>query len=167
MIFFPKLWHAFYCRSRSEKRVNDLFLQDGYDAYLPLRNEVRKWCDRKKKVKLPLLPGYIFVRCSRKDIQSLVKYPHVVAAVKNLTEYAVITQDEIDRLNLVANGNYEVDLDCKHFAKGDSVIIKAGPFKGCEAIISDKNKTAKICVHLASINVNFTLTIHKSQLEFV
>jgi len=76
---YPKLWYAFYCKSRSEKRLNDLLLRDGYESYLPLKTELRQWSDRRKKVKVPLLPGYVFVKCSRKDIQSVVRYPHVVA----------------------------------------------------------------------------------------
>lgn len=160
-------WFAFYCKSRSEKRVLELLLRDKYEVYLPLKTEMRQWSDRKKKVKLPLLPGYIFVRCTKTDVQQIVKCPNVLAIVKNLNDYAIISEPEINRLRVVADGGYEVMESCPDFSKGDSVLINSGVFKGCEAIISDKAKSARVCVHLASIDVNFTLVVHQSQLELV
>jgi transcription antitermination factor NusG len=167
MKFTPKQWYAFYCKSRAEKRVNELLLRDKYEAYLPLKTEMRQWSDRKKKVKLPLLPGYIFVRCAKKEVQQIVKCPNVLAIVNNLNDYAIISETEINRLRVVADGGYEVMESCPDFSKGDTVLIKTGVFKGCEAIISDKAKSARVCVHLASIDVNFTLVIHQSQLGLV
>jgi len=162
-----EVWYAFYCRSRAEKKLNDLLLRDDYTVFLPLKTELRQWSDRKKKVKLPLMSGYIFVKCQVTDIYAILNYPYVVAVVKNNKEYAVISEMEIERLRVIADGGYEVLDSCADFSKGDTVLINSGPFKGCEAIISDKAASAKLYVHLASIDVCFAIVVHKSQLDLL
>jgi transcriptional antiterminator NusG len=55
-------WYALKTRSRHEKRVRDQLVQRDIDTFLPVCDEWRQWKDRKKKVELPLFPGYCFAR---------------------------------------------------------------------------------------------------------
>ena len=55
-------WYALKTRSRHEKRVRDQLVQRDIDTFLPLCESWRQWKDRKKKVELPLFPGYCFAR---------------------------------------------------------------------------------------------------------
>src|SRR4029453_18363229 len=55
-------WYALRTRSRHEKRVRDQLLQRNVDTFLPLCESWRQWKDRKKKIDLPLFPGYCFAR---------------------------------------------------------------------------------------------------------
>ena len=43
----------------------DQFSVKGIENYLPAYEEVHQWKDRKKKVQVPLFPGYVFVRLRR------------------------------------------------------------------------------------------------------
>ena len=54
-------WYAVYTAARAEKKVKERLDQIGIENYLPLRTEYRVWSDRKKKVSVPLISGYIFV----------------------------------------------------------------------------------------------------------
>ena len=53
-------WYAVYTAARAEKKVKERLDQIGIENYLPLRTEYRVWSDRKKKVSVPLISGYIF-----------------------------------------------------------------------------------------------------------
>ena len=54
-------WYAVYTSSRAEKKVKERLEQAGVNCYLPLKTEFRMWSSRRKKVSVPLIPGYIFV----------------------------------------------------------------------------------------------------------
>jgi transcription antitermination factor NusG len=55
-------WYAIRTRSRHEKIVVRQLAQQQIQAFLPLATSVSNWSDRRKKVELPLFPGYTFVR---------------------------------------------------------------------------------------------------------
>ena len=57
-----KHWHAIYVCSRSEKKVCENLNKKNIEAYVPVVKTIRQWSDRKKKIELPLINGYVFVR---------------------------------------------------------------------------------------------------------
>ena len=57
-----KDWYAIYTMPRSEKKVYNRIIESGIEAYLPLLTTVRIWSDRKKKVSLPLIPSFVFIK---------------------------------------------------------------------------------------------------------
>ena len=57
----PPRWYALYTRSRFEKKMLAALSERGIEVFLPMREVVSRWKDRKKKVWLPLFPGYLFV----------------------------------------------------------------------------------------------------------
>src|ERR1035437_6403668 len=55
-------WYAIHTRSNFEQRVAGELGRKGFESYLPSYQETHQWRDRKKKVAVPLFPGYVFVR---------------------------------------------------------------------------------------------------------
>jgi len=60
-------WFAAYTRSRNEKKVAGELEEQHIEYYLPLIKTIRQWSDRKKKVEVPLINSYIFVRIIEKE----------------------------------------------------------------------------------------------------
>ena len=54
-------WYALYTRSRFEKKLLLELSSRQVEVFLPMREILSRWKDRKKKVWFPLFPGYIFV----------------------------------------------------------------------------------------------------------
>ena len=48
-------WIAVYTKPRHEKTVSNDLYKKGYEVYLPLLREKRKWSDRKKWIEFPLI----------------------------------------------------------------------------------------------------------------
>lgn len=75
-------WYAVTTRSRHEKVVAEQLWQKEIECFLPLRDVLSKWKDRRRKVQFPLFPGYLFVnvqmRYRRVDI---LKVPSVASIV--------------------------------------------------------------------------------------
>ena len=75
-------WYAIYTASRAEKKVKQALDEAGIENYLPLQEKIRLWSDRKKKVKLPLISSYIFVRILSSDMGTVLKQRGVVCFIK-------------------------------------------------------------------------------------
>ncbi len=57
-----RLWYVMHTKSRHEKVVNDLLLKKSVEAYLPLVTVRSKRRDRQAMIRVPLFPGYLFVK---------------------------------------------------------------------------------------------------------
>ena len=57
----PKKWYAVHTRARHEKAVAAQLRGRGVETYLPLVEEIHRWSDRRKRVQVPLFPGYAFI----------------------------------------------------------------------------------------------------------
>ena len=62
-----KKWIAVYTKPRHEKLVEKELQKKGYEVYLPILRERRKWSDRKKWVDFPLFRSYLFVKVQIKN----------------------------------------------------------------------------------------------------
>ena len=56
------LWFAVRTKARQEKRVAADLGEKAIQTYLPLWSVEHRWSDRRKLVKEPLFPGYVFVK---------------------------------------------------------------------------------------------------------
>ena len=53
-------WYAVYTRSRHEKLVDAALREKGVRCFLPAVDVLSRWQDRRKLVRKPLFPGYLF-----------------------------------------------------------------------------------------------------------
>ena len=96
-----KKWIAVYTKPRHEKSVEKELKNKGYEVYLPMLKERRKWSDRKKWVSFPLFRSYIFVKIEIKNSLFILQTPGVVKIVKFLGKISVIPYDSIRTIKLV------------------------------------------------------------------
>src|SRR5262245_7609662 len=55
-------WYAIWTRSRHEQVVRTQLDEKGITAFLPTFVKLSRWKDRRKKIDVPLFPGYVFAR---------------------------------------------------------------------------------------------------------
>ncbi len=126
-----QFWYAVYTTSRAEKKVKQRLDESGIENYLPLRTEIRIWSDRKKKVSLPLIPGYIFVRIAVEDMLKILNIPGVVTFLREKSVPAAIPDDQIHRLRMMVEHAFdEVEFLTSHVNVGDKVRVKQGNLEG-------------------------------------
>ncbi|MEG2791160.1 MAG: UpxY family transcription antiterminator [Odoribacter sp.] len=124
-------WYAVYTASRAEKKVKERLDQTGIENYLPLRTEVRVWCDRKKKITLPLIAGYIFVRVKTDLFISVLNTSGVVAFLKEKGKAVAIPDIQIERLRWVEKEIDEpIEISFEKIPKGTLVEIVRGKLTG-------------------------------------
>ena len=92
-------WYAVSTRSRHEKVVAEQLWQKQIECFLPLREVLSKWKDRRKKVQFPLFPGYLFVHVKIQERRlDILKVPSVVRIITIEREPAAIPDMQIEAL---------------------------------------------------------------------
>lgn len=102
-------WNVIYTRSRAEKKVAELLLATGITAYCPVKEEIRQWSDRKKKVQKPLLPSMILVREDSFKDDELFCHAGVVGFMSYKGKRARVSQKEVEVLDEFIRGNYTIN----------------------------------------------------------
>jgi len=159
-------WYAIYTNSRAEKKAHERLLLNDYESFLPLITTVRQWSDRKKKVQVPLIPGYIFVKIDKNKLINVLPIPGVKNVLKHLGKPAVIKDYEIKNLKILLEDSSKFNIiEESNLKKGDSIIVEKGIFKGLIAECIKLNGKHRVIVRIQGIEniieVNISLSYVK------
>ena len=157
-------WFAFYTKSRHEKSVSAALSNGGYEVYLPLLKERRKWSDRKRWVAFPLFKSYIFIKIEAKDSIFALKTPGIVKMVKFGDKPSPVPDDTIKSLKLMIDGGYNLK-PTDYFIKGDPVIVKDGPLKGLRGEIKTIHNQENFIIHIEAIQHSVSIKINRAYLS--
>lgn len=149
-------WFALYTRPKNEKKVAFCLEKMGIEAYCPMITQVKQWSDRKKKVEIPLINSYVFVKINDLDRHRVFEVPGVVRYLFWLGKPAIIQEYEIlalkDSLNEIVSS-----VEVEGLKTGDVLTISKGPFIGKEGVVSQIEKN-KIRLVLKELGVLITIT---------
>lgn len=124
-------WYAVYTSSRAEKKVHERLDRIGVENYLPLKVEYRLWRDRKKKISVPLIAGYIFVYVQDTEFLSVLMIPGVVSFLKERGKAVTIPAKQIERLRFVEdNVEEQIDMTYEDIPSGTLVEVVKGKLTG-------------------------------------
>ena len=141
-----KGWYAVYVRSHHEKKVHQLFEEKGIESSLPLIKISRQWSDRKKKVKMPLFRGYVFVKIEiGKDKQNILQTDGVVKFIGIKEKPSRIADEEIHWVHMMVEKSYSVKNE-KEIPIGQKMRVTAGPFRGIEGVVIRTGNQSRLVV---------------------
>jgi len=123
-----KMWFVLITRPKAEKKSASQLSQMGIEAFCPVRQEVRRWSDRKKKIEVPLLPSMVLVNLEEVNRDSVFAIAGVKRYLFWLGKPAVVRQDEIKALKTMQSQNYK-SLDVEHLKVGSNINLKNFGFK--------------------------------------
>ena len=133
------VWYALYTKPHSEKKVMHGVKQLGIQAYCPMYSQVRQWSDRKKKILVPAIRSYVFVKPEERKRNHVFEVPGVVRYLYWLGKPAVIWEHEIEAMRKALSGNVE-SVSVSHYKPGDSISIPNGLFKDKVAVIEKMDR---------------------------
>ena len=124
-------WYVLHTRSRFEQVVFDGLEGKSLEAFLPKMTVMSKRRDRRMKIRVPIFPGYIFVKSDLNPYERLeiVKTIGVVRLIGNKDGPIPVPDDAIDSLQIMAAGDSPI-LTGTRLRKGDPVMVVEGPFTG-------------------------------------
>ena len=146
-------WHVVHVSSRTEKKVTERLIKNGFLAYLPVQKQLRQWSDRKKWVEMVMLSGYVFVKITEKQHIKVLEVPGVSRFLKHNNKPVIISDAEMLHFqNFIAKlKDQPVEFSSEQIPVGTVVNIQTGHFKGFSGeVVLYKNKR-KLIVRLLPI----------------
>ena len=133
------LWYAVHTRSRHEDRVCLGLLQKSFHAFLPKLEVWSKRKDRRKRIMIPMFPGYLFLELLSLDNQTKVDVLKTFGVVRILgkpagSEPIAVPDDKIDAIRRIVDSKVEVQ-QFQYPKVGEPARIIDGPFKGVEGLV--------------------------------
>lgn len=152
-----KHWMAIYTKPKNERKVFDKLQKLGFEVYLPLHKVVRQWSDRKKKILVPLISSYVFVKTDEANRLAVLKTIGVLNFVFWLGKPAIIQDIEIERIKYFLKESINHEIIIENMAVGDVAMVSSGHFKGQKVEIVDTDNK-EYFVNLISLGMRLRLS---------
>ena len=162
-------WYAVHTRSRFEQKVYDGIHGKSIQVFLPRIQVMSRRKDRRKKILVPLLPGYIFVHTDLRPEEHLeiLKTVGVVRMIGFKGKPVPARDEEISSL-MIMDGTDRTVQNRTFMMKGDRVMIMEGPFKGLVGFyLHHKGQDNKVVVSIELLHRSLEIAIEGWALEKV
>jgi transcription antitermination factor NusG len=139
-------WYAVHTRSRHEDQVFIGLTQKSYHAFLPKLEVWSKRKDRRKRIHIPMFPGYLFVELlslgndTKLDVLKTFGVVRILGKPRG-SEPIAVPDAKIDAIQRIVDSKVEVQ-QLQYPKVGEPAKIIDGPFKGVEGLVlkTDYNK---------------------------
>ena len=161
-------WFVIQTRPRNEKKVFEQIILKDVEVYLPRLQSVRIWSDRKKKIDVPLFPGYVFVHASEEERVNAISNTHgAIRYIMYLKRPAVVSELEIRNIQISLQVPDKVKIEDSTINIGDFVEITHGPFNGLTGYISQIRGNYKLMVSITELNTTFSVELSSSDVTLL
>ena len=133
-------------------------MDKGVTVYLPMVDSIRKWKDRKKKIRIPLFNSYVFVCINLKDRYTALQTDGVVRIISFSGEPAVIPDWQIQQLKQLIEIPDAIQLE-SYFNAGDWVEITEGPFIGVKGRLKEMRGETRLVVNIDGIMQSVSVVV--------
>ena len=158
-------WIAAYTRPRWEKVVASQLLKVGIQSYVPVRQEIRQWTDRKKTSEVPLLPSYVLVQLDPTHYQKVFQADGIVRVITFNRRVAVIRPSEIDLLRRIERTDKPVLFSSSLFRAQEDVRITGGAFAGLCGKVVRTDGTCRVALEIQELSFAFLVEVPCSCVE--
>ena len=143
-----KCWLVVCVQSNREKKTYERLSALGFESFLPLQEETRRWSDRSKKVQRVVIPMVVFARIAPSERISVLRLPSVsrFMVLRGESAPAIIPDAQMERFRFMLDYSEEaICMSYSPLARGKKVRVIKGPLTGLvgELVALDgKNKIA-------------------------
>jgi transcription termination/antitermination protein NusG len=162
-------WYAVHTRSRFEQKVYSGISGKSIEAFFPKIQMISRRKDRHRKILVPLIPGYVFVRFDMEPetYWEIIKTTGVVKMVSFRGKPAPADDAEVASL-MILDGTDKTVQNRAYINKGDRVMIMEGPLKGLVGLyLRRKGQSEKVVVSVELLKRSLAVEIEDWALEKV
>lgn len=159
-------WFALQTRPRSEKKIELLLKQKGYECFTPIYKMKRKWSDRTVEIDLPLFPGYVFCRFSPSALGKAISTQGVTKVVGFGGKPAEVAAEEIEALQLLARSDILRE-PWKYLPDGIVVLVETGPLAGIQGIICADESRRQLIISVTLLQRSVAIQLDKDTMVSV
>jgi transcription antitermination factor NusG len=152
-------WYAVHTRSHHERTASKELAAQNFEVYLPEYRTMSKRKDRKKEIKRPLFPGYVFVRTSLTGGKriAVLQTKGVVRIIGAGHKPVAIPDHELESVRILLSNSQDAG-PCPAAEKGQLVEVMEGPLRGVVGVVeAAKKRKIVVSVELVGRAVSATL----------
>ena len=129
-------WYAIHTSSHHEQRVYERLVKKSIHAFLPKMEVWSRRKDRRKRIQVPLFPGYLFVNVDLDPYITLeiLDTPGVAYILGNNGKFTPIPENQIASIQKLLKNDVLIK-PYPYLKIGQRVRIVNGPLMGCEGIL--------------------------------
>ncbi len=157
-------WYAACTTANHEKRVAEQLYLREVEHFLPLYASVRRWKDRNVELKLPLFPGYVFVRMALRERLRVLQVPGVARLVGFGGWPTALPSGEINALRASLQDGVRAEPH-PFLTAGRKVRVKNGPLAGLRGILARRKNRVRFVVSLDLIQRAMAVELDEADLE--
>lgn len=157
-------WYVAYTRPRHEKNVAYQLQERGVRSFVPLYSSVRRWKDRRKRLELPLFPGYVFVQFALRCRLDLSRLPGVVDLIRFQGKPVPVVSREIEAL-LQGLTAATVVHPHPYLQAGRKVRIQRGALDGVEGIFVQRRGKTRVVLSVSLIQRSVAVEVEEADVE--
>jgi transcriptional antiterminator NusG len=159
-------WYVVHTKNRFENVVFESLQKKSLETFLPKILVRSKRKDRRKMIRVPLFPGYLFVKTDLNPSEHLeiVKTTGAVKLIGNKTGPISVPDEIVDSLKIIVATENKV-VTGSRFQKGDRVMVVAGPFTGVTGIFSRYKGQGRVIVHIDALGQFAAVDVSENDVE--
>jgi len=159
-------WYVLHTKSRFESVVNEGLLKKSLQVFLPKILVKSKRRDREKMIRVPLFPGYLFVKTDLNPVEhvEIVKTVGAVRLIGNRDRPVPVGDATIESLKIMVTTNLPISTGSR-FKKGDPVIVIHGPFSGVTGTFHRYRGKDRVIVHVEALGQFAAVEVDEADIE--
>ena len=161
-------WYVLHTKSRFENVVYDGLSKKSVDVFLPKVMVRSKRRDRKLMIRVPLFPGYVFVKTDLNPYRHLeiLKTTGAVRLIGTQNNPIPVPDFTIDSLKIMVAGENEV-ITGRMLQKGDSVMVISGPFAGVTGTFVRYRGKDRVIVNIEALGQHAGVDVDEDDIELM
>jgi len=159
-------WYVLHTRSRFESVVNDGLLKKSLQVFLPKILIKSKRRDREKMIRVPLFPGYLFVKTDLNPSEhiEIVKTIGAVRLIGNRDRPVPVADETIESLQIMISTDLPISTGSR-LKKDDLVIVIHGPFAGVTGTFIRYRGRDRVIVHVEALGQFAAVEVDETDIE--
>jgi len=160
-------WYAVYAQIHHEGKVYSRLLAKSFECLLPQMERWSRRRDRRKRIQVPIFPGYLFVRAVLDNYEQvrILQTPGVVRIVSNKDGPLPVPDEQMSSLVSLLDSASVLTVH-PYLQEGMRVRIANGPLYGCLGIlVRKKNEKARLVVAIDIIQQAVSVELSEEDVE--
>jgi len=160
----PQDWFALTVKPQHEATVRLGLEAKQLKSYLPTYTSVRRWSDRKKRIELPLFPGYVFSQFENTDRTHVLRTPGVRSIVSFGTQLIPVPSAELLKIARMLSSPYPLE-PWPYLQTGEPVKIESGPLAGITGIFERREGGSRFVVSIEMLQRSIAVHLEADDLS--
>ena len=161
-------WYVLHTKSRFENVVHDGLLKKNIEVYLPKIKVQSKRRDRRLMIRIPLFPGYVFVKTDLHPYHHLdiVKTVGAVRLIGTKDGPVPVPEDTIESLKIMVSVDQPI-MTGNRLKKGDRVMVLNGPLAGVTGTFVRYRGKGRVVVNIEALGQYAGVDVDENDVERV